>query len=546
MKRTAAILALLLCAAHAQARTLYVSLTGSHDTNAPAFSTWATAATNIQAAIDAADAGDTVRVAPGTYTAAVTINKNDLTVQGGRGTLWDADRTIIDRRGAASSVGVSFNGATNSAFIGFTVTGCTSYGIQSYTNGSNTIESCVIRGNAATKPVEAAGSVIKNCIVVGNTILYPADVNRAAVYNAIEVSSCIVEANDSNNSTPFSLRNISNVVNSVFVNSISAQDRGGNVTNATYTNSGTGSVCQLYNICPASKGVGSNLVWAGVSAYIPRLGSLARKNGQPYAGIETVSDGAGGPALVTSLPFLGRDATTNANHGAAIGGVTASTNSPFAGERSAAFDGASGYLDMGNPASLDMSARTNMTIEAWVWLDNATGFRSIYESGTDHTRTYLSLYVRDASPTEGFSAGFNWDGKWCYARFSDSTTAATGRWIHVSATRSGTNIWTTIDGAVVAHTIASQAQTPAYTSVRVGYNSALSPGYFSGNLSDLRIWSVARTPEQIAAAYTNRLTGTEEGLVGYWPLKDPAISPIDTGPFNLDNPIIHPTYMEAF
>lgn len=50
----------------------------------------------------------------------------------------------------------------------------------------------------------------------------------------------------------------------------------------------------------------------------------------------------------------------------------------------------------------------------------------------------------------------------------------------------------------------------------------------------------------VAAAYTNRLTGTEEGLVGYWPLKGPAINPIDTGPFNLDNPIIHPTYMEAF
>ena len=114
MTLRSATLALLLCAAHAQARTLYVSLTGSHDTNTPAFSTWATAATNIQAAIDAADEGDTVRVASGTYTAAVTINKNDLTVQGGRGTLWDADRTIIDRQGAVNSVGVTFSGAKNS------------------------------------------------------------------------------------------------------------------------------------------------------------------------------------------------------------------------------------------------------------------------------------------------------------------------------------------------------------------------------------------------------------------------------------------------
>ena len=186
-----------------------------------------------------------------------------------------------------------------------------------------------------------------------------------------------------------------------------------------------------------------------------------------------------------------------------------------------------------------------MTIEAWVWLGNATGFQSIYESGTDHTKTYLSLYTRHASSTEGFCAGFNWDGKWWNVRFGDSTTSATGRWIHVSATRSGTNLWVTTNGAVAANIIGSQTQTPAYTSVRVGYNSALSPGYFSGNLSDLRIWSVARTPEQIAASYTNRLSGTEEGLVGYWPLTG-TVNPIDTGPFNLDNPIIHPSYHEAF
>ena len=69
--------------------------------------------------------------------------------------------------------------------------------------------------------------------------------------------------------------------------------------------------------------------------------------------------------------------------------------------------------------------------------------------------------------------------------------------------------------------------------------------FVGGSISDVRIWNVARTPEQIAANYTNRLTGTEPGLVGYWPLTG-TTSPIDTGPFNLDNPIIHPTYMEAF
>ena len=70
-------------------------------------------------------------------------------------------------------------------------------------------------------------------------------------------------------------------------------------------------------------------------------------------------------------------------------------------------------------------------------------------------------------------------------------------------------------------------------------------GPFNGRVSDCRVWNVARTPAEIQANYTNRLTGTEPGLAGYWPLTG-TTSPIDAGPFNLDNPITHPSYLEAF
>ena len=86
-----------------------------------------------------------------------------------------------------------------------------------------------------------------------------------------------------------------------------------------------------------------------------------------------------------------------------------------------------------------------------------------------------------------------------------------------------------------------------YATIGAVRNSLLRSGgsFHNGQISDVRIWNVARTPAEIQANYTNRLTGTEPGLVGYWPLTG-TISPIDTGPFNLDNPTIHPTYLEAF
>jgi hypothetical protein len=44
--------------------------------------------------------------------------------------------------------------------------------------------------------------------------------------------------------------------------------------------------------------------------------------------------------------------------------------------------------------------------------------------------------------------------------------------------------------------------------------------YFHGEIDEIRIWSVARSPEQIRAAMSGRLSGREPGLVGYWAFDD--------------------------
>ena len=44
--------------------------------------------------------------------------------------------------------------------------------------------------------------------------------------------------------------------------------------------------------------------------------------------------------------------------------------------------------------------------------------------------------------------------------------------------------------------------------------------YFHGDIDEIRIWNVARSPEQIRAATSGRLSGREPGLVGYWAFDD--------------------------
>ena len=557
MTLRSAILALLLCAAHAQARTLYVSLTGSHDTNAPAFSTWATAATNIQAAIDAASDGDTVRVGPGSHVGGIVIsNKTGLTVQGGRGTLFDADKTIVDANFASKAAIVT--GSTNTTLSGLTFFRGKADGIGSPGDGGgiflgtlaspNTlIDSCIVRNCYSTYGavhVRNSGAVtVRNSIVVGNYGLAGVQAHTGTI---LSFTDSICEGN--NGCQLWKDAGTLNAQNSIYGNtSGTIADLGGNLTSNT-----TNSVMRALDIAPASEGVGTNLVWRGVSAYIPRLGSLARKNGAAYVGIETASDGAGGPALVTIRPFIGRDVSTNRNHGAAVGGVTSAADSPFVGERSAAFDGASGYVDIGADFNQRLNGASAITLEAWVNLARTS--RGDLVQGHTQLIGYYGWVLRAENGNVG--VGGRSTGTETFQGYLNSA-APTGAWTHAAGIldyASG-ELRLYVNGTLATNMSASWSRTNFLGTVpslgsNIGagnvFDSQNRTNFFLGSLSDVRIWNVARTPEQIAANYTNRLTGTEEGLVGYWPLKDSLINPIDTGPFNLDNPTIHPTYLEAF
>ncbi|NET52399.1 MAG: hypothetical protein F6K09_28035, partial [Merismopedia sp. SIO2A8] len=43
---------------------------------------------------------------------------------------------------------------------------------------------------------------------------------------------------------------------------------------------------------------------------------------------------------------------------------------------------------------------------------------------------------------------------------------------------------------------------------------------FQGQMAEVRVWDDVRTPEEINSLMNHRCTGTEEGLVGYWPLDE--------------------------
>lgn len=156
-------------ASSARARTNYVSLTGA---NISPYTSWATAARNIQSAIDVcALNGDTVLVHTGTYYTAssiiVDLNADVVAVYG-------PTNTFVCRTGPVKHH-VFWISSSNAVVSGFTITnGATSYP----TKGGG---------------VYCAGGTLKNCIVTGSSGEHGAGVYLA--YPSATAENCVVRGN---------------------------------------------------------------------------------------------------------------------------------------------------------------------------------------------------------------------------------------------------------------------------------------------------------------------------------------------------------------
>ncbi len=207
MKRTSCLLitaGLLSCGSfHSTAATHFVNISNP----APAFPyiTWETAATNIQDAVDAADAGELVLVTNGVYatggkaiyetttnrvavTKALTlqsVNGPDVTTINGVGSIrcvYLTNEAVLSgftlTRGAARLVGVATpnqvqsGGGVFCASAGEIVTNCVLTGNSApYGGGASggTLHNCLISSNAATKGGGAHDSILNSCTLTGNT-----------------------------------------------------------------------------------------------------------------------------------------------------------------------------------------------------------------------------------------------------------------------------------------------------------------------------------------------------------------------------------------
>ncbi|NJL75013.1 MAG: T9SS type A sorting domain-containing protein [Saprospiraceae bacterium] len=182
------------------------------------------------------------------------------------------------------------------------------------------------------------------------------------------------------------------------------------------------------------------------------------------------------------------------------------------------FNGTSDYLELSNAGLISFTEETDMTIEMWFKGTSAgTLFSNGKGDGTDNTTSWTfglnasgKIVVSNNGITfESNTSGYL-DDNWHHLAVVLKRNSAINLYVDGQLQKTGSsNGWKGFAGSKL------------WIGGRGWFNGSVETRdqYFAGNLDDIRIWNLARRPEQIGRDWVNRLSGDELGLIAYYPFE---------------------------
>ena len=174
-------------------------------------------------------------------------------------------------------------------------------------------------------------------------------------------------------------------------------------------------------------------------------------------------------------------------------------------------DPQSGYIEVPHDTLLDTPA---MTVEAWVSVRDAHGGACSSIAGKQWTTAWW-LGVCGTTMRSYFNGSQS---------VTDGGTIPPDVWVHIAATTDGTTRRHYINGNLVHETLETTPRSTSRSTVAFRIGSDVSYTFtVEGGIDDLRIWTVARTQDQIRATMTapyapegSDLTGQFQGLEAWY------------------------------
>ena len=155
--------------------------------------------------------------------------------------------------------------------------------------------------------------------------------------------------------------------------------------------------------------------------------------------------------------------------------VTTALNTTYLG--SGYFDGTGDYLTVPDNAALDLSA--NYTCEAWVYLFNVSGEKSVFHNHTSDNNG-IALNINGALPRM-----LSGNGTW-QVIYDSSISITANSWNHIAVTRNSSTYTIWVNG--VSGGTATNSTNPTYSGgAQIGRFTSGLPLAFNGYLSNVRI-----------------------------------------------------------
>lgn len=199
--------------------------------------------------------------------------------------------------------------------------------------------------------------------------------------------------------------------------------------------------------------------------------------------------------------------------------TTSTSPSSLPNNRVLRLDGKTAFVRIPDSPSLH-SLTNNMTLELWF---KAASFykqsaavnsllRKNVEAGSENF--FLRFRIMGTKPAVEMSAGHQTVG----APFNFEP----GTWYHLAGTCDGKMMTAFVNGEAIGSQRFTGPIEIDDSDLLIGKGDpSFSMGeYFHGDIDEIRIWNIARSPDQIRAAMRARLTGKEPGLMAYWPFDD--------------------------
>ena len=292
-------------------------------------------------------------------------------------------------------------------------------------------------------------------------------------------------------------------------------DRGAGTTHAvlydqSWTSAGT------HTVMVTVRGT-KNLESSGTNVYLDALLTGAATAGPPSGSAYSAAVAADSPSGYWRLAdgsgsATAADSSGNGDTGTVQGTVTFGTTGAVASDpnnTAAAFDGSTGFVDLGNPGVLQTSSGT---VEAWLKTTN---------TDTDYHAVAIKWYAFGLFVHNGRLVTYDWNTG---TEHDTGVTVADGTWHQVALTfQSGVTNGTTVylDGsAVLTTTITIQNNTH---DALIGSGASYGVEYFPGSLDDVSFYPGVLSAGRIAAHRAAAGYAASVGYdapAGYWRLGD--------------------------